>query len=145
MLLEPWDDDTNAQEQMSFAPEQQHENANPQQAPEDVIEIPTSPVTSGVGVPPSSPVVLVPDSESSQRQRSRHATPALPPTTSLAGERSLEDSGAPGTSLIVGPTPCPPAGDTHSNTHGTAQDHFEVSESTRLVTQLNDSDRNGSA
>ncbi|KAG1825324.1 hypothetical protein DFJ58DRAFT_849574 [Suillus subalutaceus] len=126
VLLEPWDDDTNAQVQMSVSPERQHENANPQQAPENVIDIPTSPVTSGVGVPPSSPVVLVPDSESSQRQRSRHTTPALPPTTSLAVERSLEESVAPGTSLIVGPIPCQDGGDTNSNTHSTAQDHSET-------------------
>ncbi|KAG1886469.1 hypothetical protein F4604DRAFT_1675383 [Suillus subluteus] len=131
VFLEAWDKDTNDKLRTSSSPEEQHESAIPQNflipqnAGDGVIRIPTSPLTSGVGIPPSSPVVLVPDIKSSQRQRARHTTPAPPRITRLT-ERSLEGSVRPGTSLVVGPTPCPDGDSINPNADCMGQDNSEL-------------------
>ncbi|KAG1789581.1 uncharacterized protein HD556DRAFT_1311175 [Suillus plorans] len=138
VLLQPWDEemtdndiDANGPRPDSFLSNEPHKNANLHDAAardddEEEIKDPTSPQAPSVSVLPPSPVILVPDTQPSQPQRSRDTTPLLPPIACIVTteDNMIDESATPEASLAGGPTPGPEEDVAMSDT--TPEDKCEI-------------------
>ncbi|KAG1804195.1 uncharacterized protein BJ212DRAFT_1486830 [Suillus subaureus] len=143
VLLEAWDANTaddhhnpDGEQQMSILSDVHHVRPIPQDGNCEEIEQPTSPLTCHIGAHPSSPVILIPDSESPKHPHFRHSPPKLSPITLLllTGDFLHEESMQCDTDLVVGPVTDGEKDVTQTVTHATPQDTCEVSEWTCLWT-----------
>ncbi|KAG1886466.1 hypothetical protein F4604DRAFT_1675381 [Suillus subluteus] len=119
IFIEPWDADMGSQERSAFSQDDQLESSY--STARSWRRDSNTSIANHI-----RPVVLVPNSESSQHQRSRNTTPALPPIASLPGPRTPHGRVPPGTFIVVSQSPRLDGAATHTNSDVPAQDKSEI-------------------